>query len=329
MARWRLSKFPIVLAAGSAALALGPSQAVTASFATDDPPAEKQAAAMAREKTDAIACEDLGSDPVFGRLPVCIASKRYHRDVCDALETLAQRNDLPPGFFARLIWQESGFEPNALSREGAEGIAQFMPGTAQLRGLGNAYNPADALAKSAAYLAEMRDRFGNLGLAAVGYNAGENRVSRLLDSGAPVPAETEQYVGDITGLSVGAWTDAKPKHVDYALEKGKSFYDACLDLARTRSFSPIAGDTVDFKPWGAEIGGSFSPVTARHIFAEAKAEYPKTLKDETPMLVRARNLSLGRRSRYTIRIGRDTRAAAAKVCAAITARNGYCIVRKN
>ncbi|MGN6552000.1 MAG: lytic transglycosylase domain-containing protein [Pararhizobium sp.] len=318
----------ISLAAASAVFASGALQAAAAPAAVDRA-AAKAAAVAAEGKGDAIACETLGPDPGFGRLPVCLAAKRYHRDLCDALQTLAERNDLPTGFFARLIWQESGFEPNALSPVGAEGIAQFMPDTARLRGLANAFNPADALAKSAAYLSEMRNRFGNLGLAAVGYNAGEARVARLLDNGVPVPAETEQYVYDITGVPVSAWTDTKPNKVDYALAKGTPFREACLDLARTRSFSPLAGDTVDFKPWGAEIGGSFSPSVARHIFAEAKAEYPDTLKGETPMLVRARNHSLGPRARYTNRIGRDTRAGAAKLCAAITAKGGYCIVRKN
>ena len=62
---------------------------------------------------------------------------------------------LDAGFFARLIWQESRFDPNALSHANARGIAQFIPSTALLRGLKDPYNPADALEHSAHYLAEM------------------------------------------------------------------------------------------------------------------------------------------------------------------------------
>lgn len=275
-----------------------------------------------------VACEDLGDSPAFGRLPICIHQERYHRDVCDALDLLAQRNELPAGFLARLIWRESRFDPNAVSPKGALGIAQFMPGTAQLRGLADAFNPADALAKSAAYLREMQLRYGNLGLAAVGYNAGERRVEQLLDAGAAVPAETERYVFEITGLPVGAWIDAKPKAIDYALEDGKPFREACLRLARTQRFEPMTAEA-EWKPWGAEIGASFSPAIARRIFQEAKIEYPDVLGSETPLLVRSRNLSFGTRARYTVRIGRDSRAAAASLCARIAGKRGYCVVRKN
>jgi len=286
------------------------------------------AAATGPAPEPAVACEDLGDNPVFGRLPICIHSTRYDRELCDAIDLLAQRNSLPAGFLARLIWQESRFDPNAVSPKGALGVARFMPGTARLRGLDDAFNPADALAKSSAYLREMQLRYGNLGLAAVGYNAGEARVQALLETGAAVPLETEQYVFRITGLPVTAWTDAKPKTVDYRLDEQKPFREACLDLAKSQRFEPMA-KPADWKPWGAEIGASFSPAIARRIFQEAKADYPDALGGETPMLVRSRNLSFGTRARYTVRIGRDNRAAAAKLCARIADEGGYCVVRKN
>src|SRR5262245_56025647 len=50
--------------------------------------------------------------------------------ICDALAAAATENDLPVDFFARLIWQESRFDPTAVSRAGAQGVAQFMPATA-------------------------------------------------------------------------------------------------------------------------------------------------------------------------------------------------------
>ncbi|HET7412741.1 MAG TPA: lytic transglycosylase domain-containing protein [Pararhizobium sp.] len=281
-------------------------------------------------KKPAIACEKLGDSPAFGRLPVCIAKADYDHDLCTAIEDLARRQDLPPGFFARLIWQESRFDPNAVSVKGAEGVAQFIPSTARLRGLADAFNPADALAKSAAYLHEMQLEFGNLGLAAVGYNAGENRALSLINSGTPVPAETAHYVFVITGLPVSAWTNGKPKTVDYKLADGKSFYDSCMALAKKKAApSMLASQSPDWKPWGAEIGGSFSPEIARRIFRSVQADHPKLLGDEKPMLVRARNLSFGTRARYTVRIGRDSRSGAEKLCGRITATGGYCIVRKN
>jgi soluble lytic murein transglycosylase-like protein len=80
-----------------------------------------------------------------------------------------------------VIWQESRLRPDEVgpvTRNGqrAQGIAQFMPGTAAQRGLGEPFNPVEAPPKSGEFLAEVRDQVGNLGLAAAAYNAGPQRV---------------------------------------------------------------------------------------------------------------------------------------------------------
>src|SRR5262245_34381328 len=96
--------------------------------------------------------------------------------ICNALAAAAQENDLPIDFFTRLIWQESRFEPTAVSRAGAQGVAQFMPATASWRGLSDPFDPLEAIAKSAELLRDLGREFGNLGLAAAAYNAGSGRV---------------------------------------------------------------------------------------------------------------------------------------------------------
>ena len=70
------------------------------------------------------------------------------QSICEVLATAATTNDLPVDFFARLIWQESRFRPDAISPKGAQGIAQFMPTTARLSGLEDPFNPLEAIAKS-------------------------------------------------------------------------------------------------------------------------------------------------------------------------------------
>src|SRR6516225_3825293 len=70
--------------------------------------------------------------------------------LCDALGAAAAANELPVEFFTRLIWQESRFKPDAISRKGAQGIAQFMPATARASGLENPFNALDAITKSGA-----------------------------------------------------------------------------------------------------------------------------------------------------------------------------------
>ena len=105
--------------------------------------------------------------------------------ICLMVESAARANDLPLEFFARVIWQESRFQSDAVgpitrSGERAQGIAQFMPGTASERRLLDPFDPVQALPKSAEFLSELRNQFGNLGLAAAAYNAGPHRVDEWL-----------------------------------------------------------------------------------------------------------------------------------------------------
>src|SRR5262249_19207592 len=128
--------------------------------------------------------------------------------------TLAQAaadNGLPVEFFTRLIWQESRFDPNAVSSKGAQGIAQFMPRTASGRGLADPFEPLQALREAASYLRELRTTFhGSLGLAAAAYNAGPGRVEAWLAGRRGLPGETRAYVRIVTGHAADAWASQQP-----------------------------------------------------------------------------------------------------------------------
>lgn len=125
--------------------------------------------------------------------------------VCQTIELAAAANGLPSGFLARLLWIESRFHESAMSPAGALGIAQFMPETAARRGLADPWDPLKAIAEAARLLAELKARFGNLGLAAAAYNAGAERVTAWLRGGAELARETRLYVLDITGRRVDEW----------------------------------------------------------------------------------------------------------------------------
>ncbi|MBB3773959.1 hypothetical protein FHS55_004605 [Angulomicrobium tetraedrale] len=125
--------------------------------------------------------------------------------LCRIIEGAAGRHALPVEFFTRLIWRESAFRAGAVSPKGAQGIAQFMPGTAAERGLANPFDPEAALPASAALLAELRERFGNLGLAAAAYNAGPARIERWLSGQGGLPLETQDYLIFITGRAAEEW----------------------------------------------------------------------------------------------------------------------------
>src|SRR4029077_7898411 len=110
----------------------------------------------------------------------------------------------------RVIWQESRFNAQAVSNKGAEGIAQFMPSTADYRGLIDPFDPIEALHHSASYLHDLKMQFGNLGLAAAGYNAGPARVAAWLAGRRARPGATRTYVASITGWTAYEWASPSP-----------------------------------------------------------------------------------------------------------------------
>ncbi len=133
--------------------------------------------------------------------------------LCRMIEGAANRHDLPVDFFTRLIWRESSFRGDAVSPKGAQGIAQFMPGTAAERGLEDPFDPEAALPASAALLADLRTRFGNLGLAAAAYNAGPARVERWLAGQGGLPLETQDYLLFITGRAAEDWATERAAQI--------------------------------------------------------------------------------------------------------------------
>ena len=260
---------------------------------------------------------------------LCIAKETFNVDLCHAIEHFATEQKIPPAFFARLIWRESLFRPEAVSPKGAQGIAQFMPDTARLRGLNNSFNVIDALDASAKYLAEMKDKFGNFGLSAAAYNAGEARLQRFLGSGS-LPMETRDYVFAITGYPAEVWRDNAPAVAAPDLDPQKPFKDACVALADTRRINdPVLGASADWAPWGVQLAAHYNPGVAGRLFAASAAKLPSPLNAERALIVRQRGGNFGRRPRYAARIGEESRAAAVKLCNEIKAHGVSCTVLKN
>jgi len=129
--------------------------------------------------------------------------------ICEAIRDAAAEHDIPIGFLARLLWQESRFRAEEVSNAGARGIAQFMPQTAVEVGLKDPFDPLQAIPASARFLRKLYDQFGNLGLAAAAYNAGGGRIEKWLSRRASLPKETRDYVKIITGNKAEDWTDAE------------------------------------------------------------------------------------------------------------------------
>jgi hypothetical protein len=248
-------------------------------------------------------------------------------DLCALVEIAAKEHGLPLGFFTRLIWKESAFRTDALSPKGAQGIAQFMPGTAAERGLLDPFDPATALPASASLLADLKARFGNLGLAAAAYNAGAQRVADWLAETATLPWETQDFVLAITGIDAATWADPEAKAAFPADTEGED----CETLtARLKIPGNSIGPTIATAsgPWGVQLAGNFSRATAISIYTALQRRYASVLAARPPMVVGARMPGRGRRPFYSIRAPAQSRQEAEKLCADLKAAGASCIVLK-
>ena len=119
-----------------------------------------------------------------------------------AISRAAQRWNVGAALLAAQLYAESNFNPFATSPAGAQGIAQFMPGTAAAYGLRDPYDAAQAIDAQARLMHDLLRRFGSVPLALAAYNAGEGAVARC--GCIPPYAETRSYVAKILGLLGGA-----------------------------------------------------------------------------------------------------------------------------
>jgi hypothetical protein len=258
--------------------------------------------------------------------------------MCLMIESAAKANGLPLEFFARVIWQESRFQPDAVgpvTRNGqrAQGVAQFMPGTANERRLLDPFDPVQALPKAAEFLAELRGEFGNLGLAAAAYNAGPRRVQEWRAGTGPIPEETRNYVYAITGASVEDWNKTEPGN-DIADRKKPEGCRELMALLR-RAPNPFVAHLEErvrigaASPWGVQLAAGFSRDKALAMYARAMARVSKVIGDHDPNLLSTTLRSRGTRAFYQVRIGADTRQAANDICAKIHRVGQACMVLRN
>ncbi|WP_322517423.1 lytic transglycosylase domain-containing protein [Rhodopseudomonas palustris] len=293
----------------------------------DEAPAKPEAPAPAEPA--AKAAEPSGEEP---------ADRDTRESICLMIESAAKAHDLPLEFFARVIWQESRFQPDAIgpvTRNGqrAQGIAQFMPGTATERSLLDPFDPVQALPKSAEFLSELRRQFGNLGLAAAAYNAGPRRVQEWIAGTGPMPQQTRNYVFAITGTSVDDWagagSNAKPKD----RETGGNCRELMTLLRRAPNpFVTQLEARVKLgadKPWGVQLAAGFNRDRALSMYARAMSRLSAVIGDHDPSLSSAVFRSRGTRPFYRVRIGAETRPEANELCNRIRRAGSACLVLRN
>jgi hypothetical protein len=190
-----------------------------------------------------------------------------------------------------------------------------------------------ALPKAAEFLAELRNQFGNLGLAAAAYNAGPRRVRDWLDGTGGMPAETRNYVLATTGRELEDWvaigkngtpSDGETKATCLELvalfRQEPNQFVSRLKQSVTRAFA---------MPWGIQMATGFNRNQALAAYANVVKSLGTVFDKEAdparqPILVRSRGTS----SFYQVRIGANSRSEADRLCTQIRLAHGACLVKR-
>jgi len=306
-------------------------------FAQDTPPAATNGE-IAKPSVEELAIPS-DENKSGGQKPTETGRETDTREaMCLMIESAARANGLPLEFFARVIWQESRFQSDAvgpLTRSGqrAQGIAQFMPGTANERRLLDPFDPVQALPKSAEFLSELRNQFGNLGLAAAAYNAGPRRVQEWLAGSGAMPQETRNYVVAITGTTVDDWATAGKN----SKPPDRTPNTSCRELMALlrRAPNPFVTQLEQHvtlaaaKLWGVQLAAGFDRNKALAMYARAMKRLSAVIGDQDPSLLSSVMRSRGSHAFYQVRIGADTRPAADDLCNRIRRAGGACLVLRN
>jgi soluble lytic murein transglycosylase len=126
---------------------------------------------------------------------VALAVAPKHSGYDGLIGLTAREQRVQPALVKAVIAAESSFDPAAVSRKGAQGLMQLMPGTARELGVDDPLEPTDNVRGGARYLRNMLDRYGDLSRAIAAYNAGPTAVDRY--GGIPPYPETQDYVNRV------------------------------------------------------------------------------------------------------------------------------------
>ena len=274
--------------------------------------------------------------------------------VCYLMREVAIENELPGPLFTRLIWQESKFKPNAVSHVGAKGIAQFMPATAAERGLEDPFDPIQALPASGAFLRELTFQFGNFGLAAAAYNGGPGRVGKWLKGQGGLPAETRNYVIQITGRTAEHWknvADAEPhpealdvsncdvrpmrtavaeaREEERMRKKGYPSIELANAAENRKEDGTPNPPKRQSSPWIAVLAGNWSEQKARAVYATLKKKHPKVLAHRTPTVRVTKAAGKKAKPKTTVGVAAESRTEAQEICQRLKSAGSSCVVKKD
>jgi len=148
------------------------------------------------------------------------AAEQANREkIAQMIREVSDRYRVDPALVRAVIQTESNWNSSAISRKGARGLMQLVPGTAQQLGVSNAFDPQQNLDGGVRYLHSLLERYnGDLDRALAAYNAGPSAVDRA--GGIPRYRETRRYVQKVTDSYFRPGSDRLPR----AFEERRPIY---------------------------------------------------------------------------------------------------------
>lgn len=166
-----------------------------------------------------------------------------------AVAQAATKNNVPPELLAAQIQAESGWNPNAHNASGADGISQFMPGTAKAWGLTNTRDPIASIAAQGRMMGSLLKSYhGNVDMALAAYNAGPNAVAKY--HGVPPYSETQNYIKSIKGYEHN-YPGLAAGTINRAAAYG-SLMNSSSKASQTAANKSLALDTTPTAPGGLD-----------------------------------------------------------------------------
>lgn len=268
------------------------------------------------------------SDGQFGPVQ-CIRAAHQVFDTCQMLQGVAREHFLDPGFFTRLIWQDSRLAPAALRADRLVGDPQLNDDKPGLGHISEHLNFPQIVEKTGRYLAYLRQENGNQGLAAMAYAAGERGAFGFMAGNVALRQSSVDYVQIVTGLHPTVWRNEPPAAHDFRLAGDKPFLEACFDLARGRGLARFKPPAVNYAPWGAQVGYGHSQHDAElQQLIKTRACRPE-VEAQRVEYIPVPNRFASRPTLWMARLAQPARDGAIGLCAALRQKGCACQVTKN
>jgi soluble lytic murein transglycosylase-like protein len=183
-------------------------------FINAEPPAAVRSSNAPFLKTVPAGFTPRTAQPSFGTSTELSTYDRANREkITEMIREVSARYRVDPALVRAVIQTESNWNSNAVSRVGAQGLMQLVPGTAQQLGVSNAFDPKQNLDGGVRYLHSLLERYnGDLDKTLAAYNAGPGAVDRA--GGIPRYRETRNYVQKVTDSYYRPGSNRLPRAFD-------------------------------------------------------------------------------------------------------------------